>query len=85
MPVTLGGEEKKYYHEKKKGLFFSTAGSDYGDIFCSVLTGVKHFFNTINAEFDINESILLKNCDYIDTIPSDILESCHMLGKKYSI
>jgi multimeric flavodoxin WrbA len=70
---------------EKRGVFFCTAGSDYGDIFCSVLTGIKHFFNTINAEFDINESILLKNCDYIDTIPSDILESCHILGKKYSI
>jgi hypothetical protein len=84
MPAALGREEKKYSNEEKARLFFCTAGSDYSDIFGGAIMCIKHFFNTINAVFDINESILVKNCDYIDDIPSDILENCHILGKKYS-
>ena len=84
MPIALGREKKQYPREEKEGVFFCAAGSDYNDIFCGALTCIKHFFNTINVEFDVNESILLKNCDYIDNIPSDILENCRILGKKYS-
>ncbi len=68
----------------KKGFFFCTAGSDYNDIFLSVLTGVRHFYNTINTSFDMNEAILLKNCDITEEISLEILEKCRMLGIKYS-
>jgi len=70
--------------KEKKGFFFCTAGSDYNEIFSSVLTGIKHFFNTINTSFDVNEVILLKNCDFTKEISSDILEKCRVLGIKYS-
>jgi len=83
MPTALGREEEQYPNEKKAWVFFCAAGSDYSDIFCGALATIKHFFNTINAEFDINESVLLRNCDYMDAIPSDILENCRMLGQKY--
>ena len=68
----------------KKGFFFCTAGSDYNDIFTGVLTGIRHFYNTINTSFNIDETILLKNCDLTEEISPDILEKCRMLGSKYS-
>jgi len=70
--------------KKKKGFFFCTAGSDYNDIFQGVLTGVRHFFNTINTSFNMEEAVLLKNSDLTDEISLDILEKCRMLGIKYS-
>lgn len=68
----------------KKGFFFCSAGSDYNEIFSGVLTGIRHFFNSINTSFDINEAILVKNCDATDEISSIIMEKCRMLGIKYS-
>jgi len=70
--------------KEKKGFFFCTAGSDYNEIFSCLLTGVKHFFNTINTSFDLNNIILVKNCDMTDEISPEILEKCRMLGRKYS-
>jgi len=68
----------------KKGIFLCTAGSDYNDIFSCVLTGIRHFFNTINTSFDMDEAILIKNCDFTEGLSVDILEKCRMLGRKYS-
>lgn len=68
----------------KKGFFFCTAGSDYNEIFSGVLTGVRHFFNTINTSFNMDEAVLLRNCDFNIEISSEILEKCRMLGMKYS-
>lgn len=73
-----------YRIKPKKGFFFCTAGSDYNEIFTSVLTGIKHFYNSINCSFDPGEAILLKNCDITEKISPDILEKCRMLGIKYS-
>ena len=70
--------------KEKKGFFFCTAGSDYNDIFTGVLTGIRHFYNTINTSFNMDEAILLKNCDLTEEISLDILEKCRMLGSKYS-
>jgi multimeric flavodoxin WrbA len=72
------------YYKEKKGFFFCTSGSDYNDIFSSVLTGIRHFYNTINTSFNIEEAILLRNCDITSEISPDILEKCRMLGVKYS-
>lgn len=68
----------------KHGFFFCTAGSDYKDIFSPVLTGIKHFYNTINATLDKHEAILVSNCDFTEQISLEILEKCRILGKKYS-
>lgn len=68
----------------RKGFFFCTAGSDYNDIFLSVLTGIKHFYNSINTSFNSNETVLIKNCDLKNEISPEILEKCRMLGAKYS-
>lgn len=70
--------------KNKKGFFFCTAGSDYNDIFLSVITGVRHFYNSINTSFNPEEAVLIKNCDLKDEISPEILEKCHMLGVKYS-
>ncbi|HNX25646.1 MAG TPA: flavodoxin family protein [Spirochaetota bacterium] len=70
--------------KEKKGFFFCTAGSDYNEIFTGVLTGMRHFYNTINTSFDINEAVLVKNCDLTEEISLDMLEKCRMLGIKYS-
>jgi len=70
--------------KQKKGFFFCTAGSDYNDIFSGVLVGVKHFYNTINTTFDIDDTILLKNSDLNEEISADILKKCRMLGRKYT-
>jgi len=70
--------------KEKKGFFFCTSGSDYNDIFSSVLTGIRHFYNTINTSFNMDEAILLRNCDITNEISPDILEKCRMLGVKYS-
>lgn len=68
----------------KKGFLFCAAGSDYKGIFSCVVPGIKHFFNTINTSFDINETILIKNCDTTNTIEPEILENCRKLGAKYA-
>jgi len=68
----------------KKGFLFCAAGSDYKGIFSCVIPGIKHFFNTINTSFDINETVLIKNCDSSEGIEPEILESCHILGNKYA-
>ncbi len=70
--------------KEKKGFFFCTAGSDYNDIFLSVLTGVRHFYNSINTSFNHEEAVLIKNCDLIEKISPEILEKCRMLGAKYT-
>jgi len=70
--------------KRKKGLFFCAAGSDYNDIFSAVLTGIRHFFNSINTSLDLNEAVLLKNSDLSIEISIDVLEKCRMLGSKYS-
>jgi multimeric flavodoxin WrbA len=68
----------------KKGFLFCAAGSDYKGIFSCVIPGIKHFFNTINTAFDINETILIKNCDTSKEIAPEIIESCRILGMKYA-
>ena len=68
----------------KKGFLFCAAGSDYKGIFSCIIPGIKHFFNTINTSFDINETILIKNCDTSPEINPEVLESCRLLGVKYS-
>lgn len=68
----------------KKGFFFCTAGSDYDEIFSAVLTGIRHFYNSINTSFNINNTVLLKNSDLTDKISADILKKCRMLGREYS-
>ena len=68
----------------KKGFFFCTAGSEYNDIFSGVLTGIRHFYNTINTSFNIEDAVLINNCDIKEEISLDILEKCRMLGSKYS-
>jgi len=68
----------------KRGFFICTAGSDYNDIFLSVLTGIRHFYNSINTSFNPDEAVLVKNCDLIEKISPDILEKCRVLGAKYS-
>lgn len=70
--------------KRKKGFFFCTAGSDYIDIFSGVITGLKHFYNTINTSFEPAEAILLNNCDIIQELSPDILKKCRKLGCKYS-
>ncbi len=70
--------------KEKKGFFFCSAGSDYNEIFSSVLTSVRHFYNTINTSFDIDNTVLIKNSDMTDQISPEILEKCRMLGVKYS-
>ncbi len=79
------GKKRNCFNIKeKKGFFFCSAGSDYNDIFSSVLTGITHFYNTINTSFNITEAILLKNCDITNVISSELLEKCRKLGIKYS-
>jgi len=70
--------------KEKKGFFFCTAGSDYNEIFSGAMAVIRHFFNTVNASFDINEAVLLKNSDFINQLSSEILEKCRVLGGKYS-
>ena len=70
--------------KEKKGFFFCSAGSDYNEIFTSVLTVSRHFFNSINTSFDINEAVLVSNCDITGKISAEILEKCRMLAIKYS-
>lgn len=69
---------------EKSGLFFCSAGSDYREMFSPALTAIRHFFNSINTSFDINEAILISNCDKTEEISPAILEKCRMLGIKYS-
>lgn len=71
--------------KEKKGFFFCTAGSVYNDIFSGVLSGIRHFYNTMNTAFNLEEAILLNNCDLTEQISLEILEKCRMLGKQYSI
>lgn len=68
----------------KRGFFFCSAGSDYKEIFSPVLTATRHFFNSINTSFDINETVLVTNSDASEEISPSILEKCRMLGIKYS-
>ena len=70
--------------KEKKGFFFCSAGSDYNGIFSGVLTGIRHFYNSINASFDADQAILVSNCDTRGEISAEILEKCRMLGIKYS-
>ena len=70
--------------KERRGFFFCTAGSDYNDIFLSVLTVVKHFYNSINTSFNPDETVLVKDCDLKDEISPEILEKCRVLGAKYS-
>lgn len=70
--------------KERKGFFFCTAGSDYSDIFLSVLTEIRHFYNSINTSFNPDNTVLVKDCDLKDEISPEILEKCRMLGAKYS-
>lgn len=70
--------------KNRKGFFFCSAGSDYNEIFSGVLTGIRHFYNSINTSFDINEAVLFKNGDINENISGELLEKCRMLGRKYS-
>ena len=67
----------------KIGILCCAAGSNYKKVFTGTLTTIKHFFNTINASFNKNQTILLENTDNITDIPNHINEYAVKTGKKY--
>jgi len=60
-------EEKNRSPEKtltgKQGVFICTAGADYNNMFSGVRQVIRHFFNTLNVDFNENEAILVPGLD----------------------
>jgi multimeric flavodoxin WrbA len=67
----------------KIGVLYCAAGSNYKSAFTGTFITLKHFFNTVNASFDENRSLLFENTDNFTDIPTHITESAMKAGKKY--
>lgn len=50
----------------KQGVLICTAGGDYSNMFSGVMLTMKHFFNTINAQFSENNTLLIPGLDLTD-------------------
>ncbi len=69
---------------KKKGILFSTAGSSYGGAFDGTVRTVRHFFNTVNAEYSLEDFILLPDTDSLNEVPLELLSKAENTGARYS-
>ena len=67
----------------KHALFIAAAGSDYSTVFQGALITIKHFFKTINASFDEEDFIFIKDTDKMKRLPDEILERARNIGEKY--
>ena len=67
----------------KIGVLCCVAGSNYKSAFTGTFITMKHFFNTVNASFNENESLLFENADSFTDIPKHISEYAVKTGKKY--
>lgn len=67
----------------KKGFFISAAGSAYKTVFDGSMLTIKHFFNTLKADFNEKDFILLTETDRLKEISVDMLLHAERLGEKY--
>jgi multimeric flavodoxin WrbA len=67
----------------KIGVLCCAAGSNYKSAFTGTFITLKHFFNTVNASFDENQSLLFENTDSFTDIPKHINEYAVKAGKNY--
>ena len=67
----------------KIGVLYCAAGSNYKSAFTATFIVMKHFFNTVNALFNENQSLLFEDTDSFKDIPKHISECAVKAGEKY--
>ena len=75
--------ERGIVFPKKRGIFFSSGGSEYKDMFNSSLVILRHFFNTVNADFNEDDSILISGMDSRHEIDRKVLSIAQLSGEHY--
>lgn len=56
-------KKRQEFIKEKKGIIITTAGNDYNDIFLCAEKTMRHFFKTINADYDRENSVYISATD----------------------
>lgn len=71
-------------YTRKQGVLLCSAGAEYSNMFSGIILMMRHFFNTINAEFTENEAILMPGLDSVNSekISLEIIDAAVRLSER---